>query len=348
MNSQRRWFERPLPAALIALGGLLAWVYLPTLEQFLTTWSSDPQYSHGYLVPLFSAYLLWARRSRAGISSWQTSWWGVAWIAAACLIRMAGAYFSSDWLDAVSLLPCLAGLAVLLGGWPALAWSWPAILFLVFMIPLPFRVAHGLSGPLQTLATQASGWTLQTLGLPALVEGNTILLDGQQIAIAEACNGLAMLIVFVALAMAMAIVIRRPLLDRIVVLFSAVPVALLANVIRITATGILYAKAGRYWGDLVFHDLAGWLMMPLAIGILLLVLKVLDLLLVTPPARRVRPPIPGGLATGRPAGTPVASSTPASKNEPLAAPQGAFMSSPDHTSGRAAPQSAFMPRPSSK
>jgi exosortase len=295
MDSTRRSPAGRLAALLVAtaLVALVVWVYWPTLRDLGVTWASDPQYSHGYLVPLFAAYLLWARRGRMETDRWRTSWWGVAWLLAAGVLRMVGASISFDWLEAVSLLPCMVGVALLLGGKPALVWSWPAIGFLIFMVPLPYRVAHGLSGPLQTLATKVSGWTMQTLGMPALVQGNTILLDGQHIAVAEACSGLSMLLVFVALAAAMAILTRRPLLDRVILLLSAIPVALLANVIRIVVTGILYRVAGRYWGDLVFHDLAGWLMMPLAIGMLLLVLKVLDLLLVSPSASRGRPPLPG-------------------------------------------------------
>jgi exosortase len=274
---------------LLALGGLLAWVYWPTLGLLAEVWRADPQYSHGFLVPAFAAYLLWARRDRAGFAGWRTSWWGVGWIAAAGLLHLAGAYLAFDWLDAMALLPCLAGLAVLLGGRPALAWSWPAIGFLAFMVPLPYRVAHSLSGPLQRIATDLSGYTMQMLGLPALVEGNTILLNGTRLAVVEACSGLSMLIVFAALSTAAAVVVRRPLLDRIILLCSAIPIAILANVVRITATGVAVCLAGPRLADVLYHDLAGWLMMPLAIGMLALVLKVLDFLLVV--ARDRRPPV---------------------------------------------------------
>jgi exosortase len=285
--------KRAFAAAVLVLGGLVAWVYWPTLQLLVQTWTSDPQYSHGYLVPVFAVFLLWYRRSRADFANWHVSWWGVALLAAAGLIRMAGGFLSFDWLDAMALLPCLAGLALLLGGRPALAWSWPAIAFLAFMVPLPYRLAHSLSGPLQALATQMSGYLMQMLGLPAFVEGNTILLDGHRIAVVEACSGLSMLITFGALATAFAILVRRPMLDRVLFVLSAIPIAIVANVCRISATGVAMHTAGPELADKIFHDLAGWLMMPLAIGLLALEMKLLDVLLVAPAPSRVRPPIPG-------------------------------------------------------
>jgi exosortase/archaeosortase family protein len=74
-----------------------------------------------------------------------------------------------------------------------------------------------------------------------------------------------MLITFVALSTAAALVVKRPLLDRIVLVASSVPVALLANIIRITATGILHDKVGGHLADTFYHDVAGWLMIPLAL-----------------------------------------------------------------------------------
>jgi exosortase len=277
----------------LGLSGLLLWVLWPTLALFLETWQADPQYSHGYLVPAFSAYLLWSRRAGADFTHWQTSWWGVAALAAAGLLRLAGAYLSFDWLEGISLLPLLAGLALLLGGRAALKWSWPAVAFLAFMVPLPYRVAHSLSEPLQRLTTEWSGAALQTLGFPAIVEGNTILMGTARIAVVEACSGLSMLLVFGALATAAAIVVRRPLLDRVVLLLCAAPIAVVANIIRITATGVALATGGQRLADLIFHDLAGWLMMPLAVVMLVLVTKLLDVLLVSPPKQAPAPPLPG-------------------------------------------------------
>ena len=163
------------------------------------------------------------------------------------------------------------------------------MLFLAFMIPLPYRVATSMSGPLQRLATITSTFVMQTCGLPALAEGNVILLNDVEIGIVEACSGLRMLVVFFALATAVALVARRPLLDRMVVLVSAVPIALVANIVRITATGVLHEFVDSATANAFFHDVAGWFMMPLALVMLGIELKVMAALLPVIPMEQFRP-----------------------------------------------------------
>jgi exosortase len=271
------------------------WSYWPTLDALAQRWASDPQYSHGYLVPLFAVALLWLRSSQRAAVTVRPSWLGVPLLAAALLLRAAADYIYFDWLDAFSLLVCLTGLFALFGGVAALRWAWPALAFLLFMIPLPFAVEMALAYPLRTVATVASNYALQTLGLPAVAQGHTILLEEVRMGVAEACSGLSMLVIFVALSTAVAIVVQRPLLDRIIIVLSAVPVALLANITRITVTGIMHQWVGREIADLVFHDLAGWLMMPFALILLWLELALLRRLFVE---QTVQGPMPLALADG--------------------------------------------------
>jgi exosortase len=275
--------RRPLrsrPTGVAAgLALVVLWAYWPTLRAMADRWSHDPQYSHGYLVPVFALIVLWFRGDRRPVSL-ATSWWGLPILAAGVLLRLAGARYYVEWLDAVSLLPTLTGACLLLAGWPALRWAWPAIAFLIFMIPLPYQVEVALAHPLQRLATAWSTYALQTLGLPALAEGNIIVIDEVRLGVLEACSGLGMLATFAALSTAVAFVIRRPWPEKAVILLSAVPVALFANVARITLTGVLHRTVGSVLANVVFHDLAGWLMMPLALGLLWLELIVLARLFV--------------------------------------------------------------------
>jgi exosortase len=269
-------------------------------------WSNDPQYSHAYLVPVFSAILLWLRRSQLIAAPVLPCWWGLPLLLAGAAMRLAGTHYYVDWFQAISLLPVLAGASVLICGWPGLRWSWPAIAFLFFMIPLPYRVETALSRPLQHIATVAATYALQTLGQPALSEGNIIIVNQSRIGVVEACNGLGMLLVFFALTTGVVILIQRSLLDKVVLLLTTAPIAVLVNVIRITLTGVLYEVAGSHWADLVFHDLAGWLMMPMALGILCLELHVLSRLFVDASVVRPLPslgldlaPLPQGRRSGR-------------------------------------------------
>jgi exosortase len=275
-----------LPLAVVT--GSIVWAYWPTLCEIAGKWTHDPQYSHGYFVPLFAVYLLWQRRKLAPVACTPNGW-GAALLLAAVLLRGGGALFYNDWLDAVSLLALLAGAVLLLGGWPMLRWSWLAIGFLIFMIPLPFRLEHSLAHPLQRVATLTATYTLQTLGFPTFAEGNVIHVKQASIGVVEACSGLGMLLLFFALATGVAILSRREFLDKLLIVASAAPVAVLANVIRITATAFLHVVAGSRWADLVFHDLAGWLMMPLALAMLWGELWLLHRLLIERPVPSLAP-----------------------------------------------------------
>jgi exosortase len=255
---------------LLAAGllGVLAWVFGPTLVALGERWGNDSRYTHGYLVPLFSLYLLWQQREALRSASLQGNWWGVLVLAAGLGISAAGTYVYLDWLNALALPVCLAGLAVLCYGWPVLRPAWPALAFLLFMVPLPFSLEVALAHPLQRIATRASTLSLQTLGFAAFSEGNTIRMGSVQLGVVEACSGLSMLMIFFALCTAVAILLRRPLWERLLVVATALPIALFANITRIVVTGVLHKVAGAKLADRVFHDLAGWLMMPLALGML--------------------------------------------------------------------------------
>jgi exosortase len=255
------WWVCPLLAA-------LAWAYWPTLERMARRWSSDAQYTHAYVVPLFAAIVLWFRRDRFPRGRVAPSWWGLPLLLLGIAVRMAGARFSFEWLDAGSLLPSLAGVVLLALGPAVLRWAWPAATFLLFILPWPFQVDLLLTAPLRRVATLTSTYALQTLGMPALARGNIIVVNDLEVGVVEACSGLGMLMTFFALSTAVALVIDRPLFDRVVIFLSAAPVGVLMNVVRITVTVILYRLAGERLAKVVFHDVAGWVMMPMALAVL--------------------------------------------------------------------------------
>jgi exosortase len=287
---------RRLAGPAVPLAVCLAWAYWPTLVGMAERWLNDPQYTHGWLVPAFAGYLLWSRRegTAPAPAPARQRVWGLALLLVGIALRLAGAVLFLPWLDAISLLPSLAGLAVLLGGWAALRWAWPAVAFLAFMPPLPYRLQLALGGPLQQIATRASTYLLQTVGVPATAEGNVIILSTTRLGVVEACSGLSMLVTFFALAAAVALLVRRPWPDKLLIVASAVPIAVASNVARITVTAVLFETAHDRAAHLVFHDLAGWLMMPVALAMLGAELAVLDRLLVAPPVADALPISPVG------------------------------------------------------
>lgn len=274
------------------LGGAGLWSYWTTLAAIANRWADDPQYSHGYLVPVFALYLLWLRRNRVRGQALQTNWLGLGLLGVAIGLRLGGAYCRFDYLDQISLLPACAGLFLLAGGWPALAWSWPALAFLAFMVPLPHSVSVALSGPMQSLATTVSTFALQVMGFPALAEGNVILLGDIELGIVEACSGLRMLVSFFALSTAVTMLIRKPMWEKCLIAASAVPIALASNVLRITITGVCFDLFGNHFGGAFFHDAAGYAMPVIGMAFLGLELWILRMLLIERSTEPTAVPLP--------------------------------------------------------
>jgi exosortase len=288
-------------AVLFALGAALTWAYWTTFVDMAERWSRDAEYSHGYLVPGFAVWLLWMRREQLDPQKLKASAWGLVLLLGAFVLRFIGARYYLEWFDLLSLVPCLAGIGLLLGGPHAFRWFWPAVCFLFFMMPLPHSLEYALREPLRNIGTVGSTYVMQTCGLPALSEGNVILVEDVRIGVVEACSGLRMLLVFFALSTAVALISERPYWQRAIIVLSAVPIALLSNMTRITVTGMLYGMKYHELADLVFHDLAGWLMMPLGLGMLWFELWFLSKLFVV----EINRPLAVGLAGSSRAATPV-------------------------------------------
>ncbi len=272
----------------MVLGVLLVVVLYCFGNVLVALWSdhwNDPQYSHGYLVPLLAGVLLWVRRDSLVLEPFQDvanfqRWLGLGLLTLGLSLRLLATHFGMEVPDMFALIPCLAGVLLLAGGWRLFVWAGPVVAFLAFMFPLPWRVATLLLKPLQSLATGCSTYLLQAMGYGALREGNVIHIAGVPMEVIDACSGLRMVTVFLALCGAMALIVERPLFERLLIFASAVPIALAVNVVRITATGMAYYHVGGPWIKHVFHDQAGLFMMPVAIVLLFLEIAVLNKLFV--------------------------------------------------------------------
>ena len=292
-------------ALLTALLAATAWAYGATLARAAERWSSDPQYSHGYLVPVFALYLLYRRRAMLHAGPLTPSGAAALPLTLAVGLRYLEVQYFLNGLDQLSVVPMALGAALAAGGKVALRWAWPAALFFVFMVPLPFRLQTAMSGQLQTVATQMSSYLLVAGGLPAVTEGNVIIVQDVRIGVVEACSGLGMGVTFLALTAAFALVSTSALPVRLLLLLSALPIAVVANVIRIAATAVLFYWDQSETAQAVFHDLAGWLMIPLGCGLILFENWFLERVFV-----RDAPQLAGGPRVIRSVAGPAATSAP--------------------------------------
>ncbi len=214
-------------------------------------------------------------------------WMGAGLLAVGCGIRMWGAWHMSATLEFYSFIFSMAGGIMLVGGLPALKWGWPAALVLFLMFPFPEVLRAGLVEPLKRMAIQSSTYCLQTLGLAAFSEGNVIHIGQTKLSVIEACSGLRMFTTLSAMSFAIAFLFAdRPIWERCVVALSAAPISVITNIARITVTGILFKMASsdvhflgmtftKEFADHVFHDWAGYFMMPLAFVLLYLEMQIL-------------------------------------------------------------------------
>jgi exosortase len=283
----------------VALG--LAWAYWPNLRDLAWKWSDDPNYSHGYLVVPIALAILWQRRDTLDPARARPHWAGWAALLGVLAARAWLFERNEQWIESATI-PLAAGALVLaFGGWYLLRWALPAVAFLWFMLPLPPRINIVLAGPLQRLATDGSTTLLQLLGLPVMSQGNVIFVGTRMLNVEQACNGLSMLLSFVTLITATTILVRsRPVWERVILLFSTVPIALVSNVLRITITAWAYHQFGPEavvfpgWSPVFagwtvekfVHDTAGWAMMPIALALVFLELRLLAWLFVEERVRR--------------------------------------------------------------
>ncbi len=268
-----------LAAALVL--GALGLAYAPNFRNLIAQWNRDPNYSYGFFVVPIAALIFWSRRGRLDPSRMAPRWWCFAPLVALAAVRYVLYERNEQYAETATIPLAAAGLALALGGWHLLRVALPAVAFLFFMLPLPPSLNALLARPLQGLATAGSVSLLQTLGLPVVAEGNVIIVGPTPLEVAKACNGLSMLLSFVTLIAATVILVRRPLVERVVLTLSAVPIALVSNVLRIVATAECYHRFGQHAGDkMMAHDLAGWAMMPLALLLVWLELRVLSWLFV--------------------------------------------------------------------
>jgi exosortase len=243
----------------IALLALIGWLYAPILIRLVMQWWSDPNFSHGFFVPAFSLFLLWQDRSRLRQIQPAPSVWGLPIMVMAMCTLVLGIFGAELFLSRMSLIVLIAGLTIFFLGWKVLRAVLFPLLFLVLMVPLPAIVFSQITFPLQILASKLSAWLLPFLGVPVLREGNVINLPAMPLEVAEACSGIRSLLSLTTLAIMYGYLLEKRVAIRVVLALASVPIAVVANGLRIVGTGLLV----QYWdpdkAEGFFHAFSGWL-----------------------------------------------------------------------------------------
>ncbi len=256
-----------LYVALAVLSMLTLWSYWPTFLWMENQWRTEPDYSHGYLILPLALVLLYRRLDLKPASGPFLEWSGLWLLGLTIVLRIVGRLAYIDFLDGWTLVPWVAGLVWLFCGRQILWWSLPSVVFLILLTPMPYRFESMLSFKLQGVSTVLSSIALRIFGFPAITEGNTIWLGDQHLLVEEACSGLRIFMGMVAMGFFFAALTRRSWLDRLVILACSAPIAVIANALRVTGTGMAY-----YWMDAerarAAHDQLGFVMIFVGAGML--------------------------------------------------------------------------------
>jgi exosortase len=266
--------RQPLLAGLL-LAGLVLALYGPVLKLLVLNWWQDPNYGHGFFVPLFAGYILWQERSRWRGVRRQPSNWGLLAMLGAIGLLMAGSLGAELFTSRFSLLVLLGGMVLFLAGWEALrAVSFP-LGFLFFMIPLPAIIYNELTLPLQLMASRLAVHFLQILQVPALREGNLIFLPNYTLEVVEACSGIRSLMALLALAVAYGYWIQERPWMRLTLIILMVPIAIITNGLRIVGAGVLAYRVTPQAAEGFFHLFSGLLIFLCALFFMLLAHRLL-------------------------------------------------------------------------
>ena len=271
LHQQQREHSGVVIGSLLAtiLLGLITTLYYEIFAGLLYDWDNDPNYSHGFIVPFMSAFFVYERWTRLREMPIQPSALGIPILTLGMAMLVIGSVGAELFVQRVSFIVMITGLTMLILGKRILFTLSLPIVFLLFMIPLPAIVVNTIAFPLQIFAAQSASFCLFNLGIPVLREGNLIFLAGTTLEVAEACSGLRSLVALLALGTVYGYFSQRQMWKRWALVVLSIPIAIVANALRVTGTGVL----ANYWGteaaEGFYHTFEGWLVFVVAFILLL-------------------------------------------------------------------------------
>lgn len=265
-----------LGAALICL--LVVAVYYQVLGKLVIDWWTIPDFSHGFLVPFFSAFLIWEKRKTLLGVTLAPAWSGIGLVVLGLMVLFLGVYGSELFLSRVSLVILLFGITLTFGGWQLLKELRFALLVLLLAIPLPAILYNQITFPLQILASKLASDLLPWFGVPVLREGNIIELPLMRLEVAEACSGIRSLMSLFTLAVFYGYFMEKSNRRRAVIVLASIPIAIAANAVRILGTGLCV----QYWDPEkamgFFHEFSGWVIFLVSLTCLYLFHRAMSLI----------------------------------------------------------------------
>lgn len=243
---------------------LLGILYFNILKDLVKDWWIDPNYSHGFLIPLVTGYLVWERREDLRRLEVKPCNWGILVLLFGILTLFIGTIGAELFTTRCSLIMVTAGLIIFMLGVGYFKLLFFPLAFLVFMIPLPYLIYDSVAFPLKLFAARVATFFLQLIEVPILREGNLITLPNTTLEVADACSGIRSLMSLIVLGIVYAYFIHRAFWKRVVLVAASVPVAICANASRLVITGILAHYGNPDLAQGFFHTFSGWVLFVIA------------------------------------------------------------------------------------
>ncbi|WP_245632611.1 exosortase/archaeosortase family protein [Edaphobacter aggregans] len=261
----------------LIIGALLIALYYRIAIKLVIDWYNIADYSHGFLVPLFSLFLLWDKRKQIAATPARPTWAGLGLVVFGLITLIFGVYGVDLFTSRISFVFLLAGLVWTFFGGQILRQVIFPILVLLLAIPFPAIIFNQITFPLQLLASQLASMILPLLGVPVLQEGNVIQLPVMKLEVAEACSGIRSLMSLFTLAVFYGYFLERTTTRRVILALASIPIAVAANVARIVGTGLCV----QYWDPVkalgFFHEFSGWVMFVISLLCLYLIHRLMQL-----------------------------------------------------------------------
>jgi exosortase len=260
---------------IIILAAAVYSVFHVEIYSIVQRWLTDSSWSHGFLIPLFSLYFINQKKNEILTVQSKSNYLGLVFLICSLILYLLFVFvYRFGYLMDIMIIPAIGSIVLFIGGWKLIKYTWLPVIYIFFAIPIPTRIYNDLTIPLRAHDAQIAAAILNLVkGLEANASGVIIdiVYKGVKLEpgldVAEACSGMRLLMAFLALGVAMAYLHDRRIWQRLILVASTVPIAILCNIVRVVITAFIYVLWDPRYAQGIYHDMLGMAMLPLAFGL---------------------------------------------------------------------------------